>query len=147
MRKKRIMIIGARGTGKTSLVNILNDKIESPKKSQDVIYGKNTIDIPSAYIENTWMYKHLIALSQDAYVIIILFDFNNNADIYSPNFTSAFTKPVIGVINKWTIDSDDSNICSIFEKIGVKKPYFKINTHTNEGIEELKEYLKINERG
>ena len=40
MRKKRIMIIGARGTGKTSLVNILNDKIESPKKSQDVIYGK-----------------------------------------------------------------------------------------------------------
>jgi len=73
MRKKRIMIIGARGTGKTSLANILNDKIELPKKSQDVMYGTYTIDIPSAYIENTWMYKHLIALSQDAYIIIILF--------------------------------------------------------------------------
>lgn len=147
MRKKRIMIIGARGTGKTSLANILNDKIELPKKSQDVMYGTYTIDIPSAYIENTWMYKHLIALSQDAYIIIILFDFNSNADIYSPNFASAFTKPVIGVINKCTIDSDDSNICNIFEKIGVKKPYFRINTNTNEGIKELKEYLKINERG
>ena len=51
MKRKRIMVIGPRGCGKTTLVNSLNDYDGPLKRTQDTIYGKNTIDVPSAYIE------------------------------------------------------------------------------------------------
>ena len=66
MRKKRIMVIGPKGCGKTTLVNSINDYDGPLRRTQDTIYGRKTIDVPSAYIENAWMYKHMIALAQDA---------------------------------------------------------------------------------
>ena len=64
MRKKRIMVIGPKGCGKTTLVNSINDYDGPLRRTQDTIYGRETIDVPSAYIENAWMYKHMIALGR-----------------------------------------------------------------------------------
>ena len=86
MRKKRIMIIGARNCGKTSLANRLNGLNIPLRKVQDTIYAGYTIDVPSAYIENAWMYMHTIALSQDASCILLLIDQSRPAMIYSPGF-------------------------------------------------------------
>ena len=71
MRKKRIMVIGPKGCGKTTLVNSINDYDGPLRRTQDTIYGRETIDVPSAYIENAWMYKHMIALAQDAWCILL----------------------------------------------------------------------------
>lgn len=95
MRKKRIMVIGPTNCGKTTLVNALNDYNGPLRKTQDIIYGKNTIDVPGSYVENTWMYKHLIATAQDASHILILVDQSKCVDVYSPGFAKAFKCPVI----------------------------------------------------
>ena len=148
MSKKRIMVIGPKGCGKTTLVNWLNDYKGPLRRTQDTIYGKNTIDVPSAYIENTWMYKHMIALAQDAWCMILLLDQSRTHEVYSHGFAKAFRCPVIGVISKCDLNPENKGICEKqLEKIGVERPYFDVSVSNGIGISELNSYLiKLKER-
>lgn len=142
MRKKRIMVVGPSRSGKTTIVNYLNNYNGHLKRTVDVIYGENTMDIPSSYIENTDMYKHIIALAQDASKIVIIVDYENPKEVYSDGFGLSFNNEVIGVINK--IDNNLNNLekCKKqLKRIGVKEPYFLIGKNDEVGIKELKEYL------
>lgn len=136
------MLIGAARVGKTSLANYINDYKGALKRTADVIYGENTIDVPSSYIENTSMYKHIIALAQDAKKIVFLIDATNNINIYSDGFAKLFTCPVIGVITKGNYQSESYEKCEKqLERAGVKRPYFIINNESLSEKEKLKEYL------
>jgi len=148
MRKKRIMIVGPKNSGKTTLVNQINNYKGKLKKTPDVIYGEKTIDVPSAYIENSWMYKHLIALSQDASYIILLVDQTSKEKIYSPGFAKAFSCKVIGAITKIDLMKENEDIAiNLLKEAGVLEPYFKISTELGIGIEELKKHLFLKEEG
>lgn len=142
------MVIGPKGCGKTSLVNFLNDYDGPLRRTQDTIYGKNTIDVPSAYIENAWMYKHMIALAQDAWCMLLMLDQSRCAEVYSHGFAKAFNVPVIGVINKIDLAPENEEVCfRQMDTIGVKAPYFRTSITEGTGTEELKKYLiEIKER-
>jgi ethanolamine utilization protein EutP len=142
MRKKRVMVIGPSNCGKTTLIHALNDYEGTARKTQDVIYGKNTIDVPGAYIENTWMYKHLIALAQDASHVLILVDQSKYTDVYSPGFAKVFNCPVIGVITKTDLVPENEDLCIIkLKQLGAAEPYYRICVLSGTGINELKQYL------
>ncbi|ABR49950.1 conserved hypothetical protein [Alkaliphilus metalliredigens QYMF] len=146
MRKKRVMIIGPKQSGKTSLARILNHSNQRMKKSQDIIYDKNTIDIPSSFIENPSMYKHLIALAQDASHILILVDQISPINLYPPGFAKSFNSPVIGVITKVNKDIENEDLCKKYLKMaGVSEPYYYLNTKEHTGISLLKCRLKLSE--
>lgn len=148
MRRKWIMVIGPANCGKTTLVNALNDSERPVRKTQDIIYGKNTMDVPAAYLENAWMYKHLIAASQDASQVLILVDRSRYQDIYSPGFARIFKCPVIGVITKSDQNSENDERCiRQLKKIGVLEPYYRVSCQDGTGISALKNYLlKNNEK-
>ena len=147
MRKKRIMVIGPTNCGKTTLVNALNDYNGPLRKTQDIIYGENTIDVPGSYVENTWMYKHLIAIAQDASHILILVDQSKCVDVYSPGFAKAFRCPVIGVITKVDLMAENEELCiQQLKKIGISEPYYKISVPSEIGIKTLKEHLFLKEK-
>jgi ethanolamine utilization protein EutP len=142
MRRKRIMVIGPTNSGKTTLVNALNDYYGPLRKTQDIIYGKNTIDVPGSYIENTWMYKYIIAAAQDASHVLILVDQSRCTNVYSPGFSKVFRCPVIGVITKIDLMAENEDLClQQLKQIGVLEPYYKISVSSGVGIEALKEYL------
>lgn len=142
MRKKRVMVIGPSGCGKTTLVIALNDFSGPLRKTQDIIYGKNTIDVPGAYIENAWMYKHLIAAAQDASHILLLIDQSRCSDVYSPGFAKVFRCPVIGVISKSDLMPENEEICiKRLKQIGVTEPFHKISNLNGMSISTLKECL------
>lgn len=143
MRKKRIMVIGPKGCGKTTLVNILNQYEGPLRRTQDTIYGKHTIDVPSAYIENAWMYKHMIALSQDARCMLLMIDQSRIHEVYSHGFARAFRCPVVGIISKTDLKPENRETCERqMEMTGVRKPYYEISTLNGSGVEELKRYLE-----
>lgn len=142
MIKKRVMVIGPTNCGKTTLVQALNEDEGPVRKTQDIIYGKNTIDVPGAYIENAWMYKHLITVSQNASHVLILVDQSRPTNVYSPGFAKVFRCPVIGIISKTDLMPEYEDKCNLqLKQIGVTEPYYKISNLDGIGIEALKKYL------
>lgn len=142
MRKKRIMVIGPTGCGKTTLVNALNDYDGPLRKTQNIIYKEKTMDVPGSYIENAWMYKHLIAASQDASHVLIIIDQSRRDDVYSPGFAKVFQCQVIGVITKCDLAAGNEEAAiQKLKRLGVAEPYFKINVPDGSGMAELKEFL------
>ncbi|AFM02455.1 ethanolamine utilization protein [Desulfitobacterium dehalogenans ATCC 51507] len=140
--KKRIMIVGPTQAGKSSLANILNDTSRPLKKTQDVIYGRNTIDTPGSYIENPSMYKYLIATAQTASHVLLLIDSSRPVEVYPPGFAKTFTCPVIGVMTKIDLEPENAPLCTQqMQSIGVSGPYFRISLTDNTGVGELKEHL------
>ncbi len=136
------MVIGPSRCGKTTLVNTLNNYDGPLKRTPDLIYGKNTIDVPSAYLENSWMYKHIIAAAQDASHVLILVDQSNCNEIYSHGFAKSFRCPVIGVITKCDLIPENEEKClRQLKNIGVSEPYFNISFPMGTGIDALKKYL------
>lgn len=142
MRKKRIMVVGPSRSGKTTIVNYLNDYNGPLKRTADVIYGENTMDIPSSYIENAWMYKHIIALAQDAKKIVFVLDSKNPKEVIGYGFSKLFNIEVIGVINKADSNYENIDKCKqSLKRIGIVEPYFLIRENSEVDIKKLKEYL------
>lgn len=147
MRKKRVMVVGPTGSGKTSLVNELNDCQGRLRKTQDIIYGKNTIDVPGSYIENKWMYKHLITVSQDASHILLLMDQSKSDTVYPPSLAQSFRCPVIGVISKADLMVDNWEFCyKQLKQAGVSEPYYKISVLKGTGVAQLKDKLFLSHK-
>lgn len=142
MRRKRVMIIGPTNCGKTTLANVLNGFVGPTRKTQDMIYGINTIDVPGSYIENTWMYKHLIAAAQDASHVVIMVDQSRPSSVYSPGFAKVFRCPVVGVISKIDIMPENEVLCIRQLRLaGLDEPFFRISTKNGVGIDALKNCL------
>jgi len=145
--KKRIMVIGPTQSGKSTLINFLNDSTRPLKKTQDIIYGKNTIDTPSSYIENASMYKYLIATAQAASHVLFLVDQARPIEVYPPRFANSFTCPVIGVITKLDLAPENANLCiQQLKKIGIIEPYFWISLKDNTNVDFLKHFLLENKK-
>lgn len=140
--KKRMMVVGPTQSGKSTLCSVLNDSARPLKKTQDVIYGTNTIDTPGSYIENAFMYKYLIATAQAASQVLMLVDQSKPTEVYPPGFAKTFTCPVVGVITKADLEPQNAKLCiQQLKRIGISEPYFRISLIDNAGVEALKEYL------
>ena len=100
MRTKRIMVMGAGGSGKTTLAHALNGDHSPVKRTPCLVYGARTIDAPAAYLESPWMVHHLIAEAQNASHVLMLVDQTKTREVYSPGFALDFRAPVIGVRTK-----------------------------------------------
>lgn len=138
------MVIGAIGSGKTTLCHAIDEHSGPLRKTQDMIFGKYTIDVPGSYLDNPWMYKHLIAAAQNhASQIVMLVDALNMREAYSPGFAKVFNYPVTGVITKCGQEGICIQKCEAqLKKTGINKPWFYINSNDDEvGIEKLKGYL------
>lgn len=142
MKRKRIMIIGPRNCGKTTLANRINGDGGKLRKTQDTIYAKYTIDVPAAFVENAWMYMHIIALSQDANCVLLLIDQTRPSRVYSPGFARVFRCPVIGVITKADDCKENAEICMAqMKEIGLEGPVFSTDSVSGNGLPQLIQYL------
>lgn len=136
------MVMGPSGCGKTTLVNALNNYHGKLKRTQDMIYGRNTIDVPGAYLESPWMYKHIISAAQDASHVLLLVDQSRRKDVYPHGFARAFRCPVIGIITKCDLMPENKENCLRQLKMtGVCGPYFEISPSGGIEMEALKKYL------
>jgi ethanolamine utilization protein EutP len=140
--KKSVMIVGPTQCGKTTLANALNNYSGSLRRTQDITYGSNTIDVPGSYIENASMYCHLIATAQTASHVLMLVDQSNAAEVYSPGFAKSFTCRVLGVVTKTDLAPENADLCfRQLKRIGIPEPYFWVCVPNNIGMTALKEHL------
>ena len=138
----KIMIIGAIGAGKSSLSALINNSKDEIRKTQTLTYSDSTIDTPGEYLENPFMYRHIIAAADEADCIIFVQELDQSRCFYPPGMARSFNKPTVGVITK--ADGNIDNIpCLLdnFKELGLEEPYFITSAKTGQGIKELKKYL------
>ena len=99
--KKRVMLIGRSGCGKTTLCQYLNNEALRYRKTQTVeIVNGAMIDTPGEYLERRNLQRALLVTSADAELIVLVQDATEQGTMFPPAFTSVFAKPSVGVVTK-----------------------------------------------
>ena len=140
---KKIMVIGAINSGKTSLLMALHGETGQASKTQTIKYKSFSIDTPGEYIENPRMYSALMSTSLEAKCIMLIQDSISGKTIFPPKFAHAFNIMTVGIITK--IDhpqSDAERALGFLSQLGIKGPVFETSAFTGEGMKELKNFLE-----
>lgn len=138
---KKILLMGKSGCGKTTLTQRINGIDIEYKKTQMVTYSNDVLDTPGEYLENRTLYNALIISSYDSDVIGMVQANNDSESMFPPGFSSAFTKPVIGIITKSDLEGDTKKSEEMLKEAGATK-IFILSSYENEGIEDLIKYLE-----
>lgn len=137
---KKILLVGKSGCGKTTLTQRINGENLEYKKTQMVTHSKDIMDSPGEYLENRSMYNALIITSYDCDVIGMMLASNDEDSMFPPSFSSAFTKPVIGIISKSELGGNIERGKETLINAGAER-VFVVSSYENKGIDELIQYL------
>ena len=141
---KKIMLVGAVGTGKTTLTQRLKGQKISYHKTQAIQFEDLVIDTPGEFTQRRQYYSALQVTSTEANVVGLLQSVGESFDTFPPGFGSMFACPSIGIITKIDLAESDDDIkraeLSLLNAGAVK--IFKVSSTEDEGIEDVLDYLK-----
>ncbi|MGE5702942.1 MAG: EutP/PduV family microcompartment system protein [Clostridia bacterium] len=135
---KRVMIIGAVGAGKSSLVRVLMGDQEPARKTQTLEYRDWLIDTPGEYSENPLYYRTLMATALEASILVMVHDATRERNYFPPGFSQGFPIPPIGVITK--IDHPKANVDEAIQMLRESLAEGEIvltSAETGQGIQQL----------
>lgn len=139
---KRVIFVGNVACGKTTLCQRLNGQTLSYKKTQALEVIGSTIDTPGEYAEHRSFLRALVVTSVEADLVLFVQDATQERYMFSPGQAAAFPIPVAGIVSK--IDAADEkqvrNAKELLELAGAD-PVFLVSAFTEEGIDELMEFL------
>lgn len=139
----RVMLVGAVGSGKTTLARVLNkEETETVTKTQSLEYSACSIDTPGEFVENPFYYRALFATSLEADAVVFIQDATRNRSIFPPGFAAAFSKRTIGVVTK--IDHPQADVkraTGFLKSLGLNGSIAVVSAFTGEGIEEIRKIL------
>ena len=104
--------------GKTTLTQRIHGLDIKYEKTQMLTYSNDILDTPGEYMENRMLYKALIVSSYDCDVIGMVQACDEENNVFPPGFSTAFTKPVIGIVTKSDLGGDVKKACEILENAG-----------------------------
>ncbi|MEG1479339.1 MAG: EutP/PduV family microcompartment system protein, partial [Clostridiales bacterium] len=140
--KKRIMVVGPVGTGKTTLLQKMYHGGEI-KKTQSLEFETNSIDTPGEFVENPFYHHCLFATALEADLIIFLQDATVDRQQFPPGFATGFPKKSMGVITK--IDKEGSDVSCATHYLEMlettEKVFIPISAKTGAGLDNLKDYI------
>ena len=138
---KKILLIGKSMCGKTTLTQRIHGLDIEYEKTQMLIYSDDILDTPGEYMENRMLYKALIVSSYDCDVVGMVQACDEERNIFPPNFSTAFSKPVIGIVTKADLSGNPEKAKEILEMAGAEK-VFIVSAYENKGVEKLVKYLE-----
>jgi len=140
-KKRRLMLVGRSEAGKTTLTQALRQKPIEYEKTQAISMDSMLIDTPGEYIQTRHLGTALAIYSYEADVIGLLLSATEPFSLFSPNITCMTTKEVVGIVTK--IDHEKANVDAAEKwlRLAGCKKVFKVNSHANVGVDEIKEYM------
>ncbi|MDQ0338734.1 ethanolamine utilization protein EutP [Caldalkalibacillus uzonensis] len=143
MPRKRAMMIGAVGSGKSTLTNALLERQEDAVKTQALHYQDWIVDTPGEYTENPMFYKTIMVTMLEVTHVLFLQDATNPKTIFPPGFSSGISKLAIGVVTK--IDAPNANIERAVNQLKqalIRGPIILTSVKTNVGIDQLRDLIR-----
>ena len=139
---RKVMIIGAVGAGKSSLVRALFHDDSPALKTQSLQYHDWVIDTPGEYTENPLFYRSLMATSLETCAVLLVHDATRERNYFPPGFAGGFPVPALGAITK--IDHPKADVEKgsrlLRESLPSSDIYFT-SAADSQGIDELRSRL------
>ncbi|NLM04673.1 MAG: EutP/PduV family microcompartment system protein, partial [Clostridiales bacterium] len=111
------------------------------KKTQALEYYEDITDTPGEYLENRRFYNALIVASHDCDIIALLQDSSDKRCVFPPNFSSIFTKPIVGIITKIDLKEKDIEFARNCLQLAGAEQIFEISSVEGIGLEKFKKYI------
>lgn len=139
---KKIMIIGAVGAGKSTLVKALFGDQQPASKTQSLTYREWLIDTPGEYSENPMYYRSLMATSHEAAAVLMVQDATRERNYFPPGFASGFPIPALGAVTKIDhLKADPVKAVALLRQSLPEADIFLTSSVNEQGIEQLKQRL------
>ncbi|TXK76712.1 EutP/PduV family microcompartment system protein [Paenibacillus sp. N3.4] len=139
---KKVMIIGAVGAGKSTLIKALFGETEPATKTQSLLYRDWVIDTPGEYSENPLYYRSLIATSHETAAVLLVQDATRNRSYFPPGFEQGFPVQTMGAVTKIDHANADIDRAILFLRQSLPDgEIFLTSAESTEGIQRLKERL------
>lgn len=141
---KKIMFVGAMGSGKTTLCQRLIGENLQYNKTQAVEFYPHMVDTPGEFIQHRRFYNALQVMAADVDVVGLVANVLEEEQIFSPNFAQNLMKPCIGIITKVDMCSNQEKLQQAEERLrmaGVDK-IFPLSAYDNEGVSALRDFLE-----
>jgi ethanolamine utilization protein EutP len=139
--KKPIMLVGPTGSGKSTLIKVLNREEGGVKKTESIVYSPYAIDTPGEMMHIPFLYNALILNSARASLVLFLISAKRYPRLPA-KIALALKVPAIGIVSQ--IDgADETGIRRAAATLGVAglKTIFNVSSVTGEGIAALREYI------
>ena len=140
LNMKKTLLVGRHGVGKTTLKQVLRGEEIHYVKTQYMDYGDWLLDSPGEYAEVHGLGAALAIYSYEADVVALLIAANDDYSLFPPNLTCMVNRDVIGIVTK--IDYASPERAANWLRLSGCKEIFPINSHTGEGVESLRAYLR-----
>ncbi len=137
---KKTLLVGRHGVGKTTLTQALRGEEIRYVKTQTMLYGDWLLDSPGEYAEVHGLGAALAIYSYEADVVALLIAADDDYSLFPPNITCMVNRDVIGVVTK--IDRASPERAERWLRLSGCREIFPINSHTGEGVENLRAYLR-----
>lgn len=141
---ERVMVVGAVGAGKSTLIAALQGDSLKVRKTQALEFGAYTVDTPGEYIENPRYYKALMATAMQVDYVLFVQDATEERSIYPPGIAQTFPCYTLGVISKVDHpEADEEKAREFLDYLALKGDVFGTSAVTGYGLSDLKQRLGI----
>ena len=137
---KKTLLVGRHGAGKTTLKQALTGENIHYVKTQYMDYGDWLLDSPGEYAEVHGLGAALAIYSYEADIVALLISADDDYSLFPPNITCMVNREVIGIVTK--IDKASPERAEAWLRLSGCERIFPINSHTGEGVDTLKAYLR-----
>jgi len=139
---RRFILLGAVGSGKTSLLRALEDGDEPVRKTQMIDYAGWGIDTPGEYAEMGVYRERLLAAAADAKQVVVVQDATRARSCFPPHYLLMFPQQVLGAVTKMDLpDANAERATRLLRESGVRGDVFQVSAFLRSGIDALKRRL------
>ena len=142
---KKIVLFGRSGSGKTTLTQALKGEEIHYHKTQYINHLDMIIDTPGEYAQNKQLASALALYSYEADLVGLLIAANEPYSIFPPNICCMCNRETVGIITKVDASNADVKQAERWLKNAGCKKIFYVDSKNRQGIEDLLEYLEIEE--
>ena len=137
---KKMILMGRSEVGKTTLIEALRGEDLVYRKTQIIDYSEDLMDTPGEYAEVHGYGAALAVYSYEADVVALVLSADDDYSLFPPCCASMINRDVIGIVTK--TDKESPERAENWLRLAGCKRIFHVDSHTGDGVAELKAYLQ-----